>query len=76
MGELVEKGGEVGPEMDHGDRDVVRPRMLVWEMQRTAVDGGGGPLGLGSSGWRAGGVKGVSGGAWGSVRLYGAGVKI
>jgi len=62
MGKLVKKMGEVGTEMDHGDRDVVCPRMLVGVMQRTTIHGGCGPLGFESSGRWSGGIGSVSGG--------------
>ena len=59
--ELVKKVGEVGTEMNHGDWDVVCPRMLVWVIQRTTMNDGCSPLWLGSGGWRSGGIKTVSG---------------
>lgn len=61
VSELVKKMREVGAEMNHGNWDVVCLRMLIREIQRAAVDGGCGPLWLGSGGWRSGGVKSVSG---------------
>jgi len=32
MSELVKKMGKVGTEVNHGDRNVVCPLMLVWEV--------------------------------------------
>lgn len=64
VSELVKKVGEVGTEMNHGDRDVVCPRMLVRKIQGTAMDGGCGPLWLSSSSWRTRGIESVSGRTW------------
>jgi len=61
MSELVEKVGEVGTEMDHGDWDVVCPRMPVWKVERATVNGGRGPLWLSSSGRGTGGIERDSG---------------
>ena len=64
MSELVEEVGKVGTEVDHGDRDVVRPRMLVWKIERATVNGDCGPLWFTSGGRRSGGIESNSGRTW------------
>lgn len=69
MSELVKKMGKVGTEMNHGDWDVMCPRMLVRKMQRAAVNGGRSPLWLSSSGWRSGRIETVPGRPWGECQV-------
>jgi len=71
MSELVEKVGEVGTEMDHGDWNVVCPRMTVWKIEGATVNSGRGPLWFTSGGRRSGGIESNSGRTWEDCQVFG-----
>jgi hypothetical protein len=65
VSELVKKVRKVGTEMNHGDWDIVRPRMLVWKVQRATMNDSCSPLWLSSGSWGTGGAEIIPRGALG-----------